>query len=328
MSKKQIVVIGGGTGTSTVLSGLKKYNDLDLTAVFVVSDSGGSTGRLRDEFGFLPVGDARQCIAALADGEYQEDVKKVLLYRFGKGEGLKGHNLGNLILTALEDIEESGGKAIETAANIFNTKGKVFPITEANIDLVITYADGTVKIGEHNLDDESFGGRKIINIKVSSHAEIYDKAKQAIMNADLVVLGPGDLYGSLLPNTLIKGFKEAISQRKGKFVYIVNLMTHFSQTHEMTAQDHLDEVIDYSGVTPDAVVVNEGKINDKVKKLYADKKDYPVVNDLKKESKFKIVNQNLVEEKFFKQNPNDKLRRSLLRHDRDKLAKLLYQLVK
>ncbi len=326
MSRPNVVVLGGGTGTSVVLSGLKKY-DLDLTAIFVVSDSGGSTGRLRDEFGFMPVGDARQCLVALASGEAQQDVRKLLLYRFGKGKGLEGHNLGNLILTALEDMESSPARAIETAANIFSVVGEVYPITEKTVDLVVTYQDGTVKIGEHNLDLESLGGKKIKKISLSPRASIYSKAKKAIKTADMVVLGPGDLYGSLLPNTVVRGFKKALKSRKGKFVYIVNLMTHYSQTHNMSAQDHVDEVKAYCGVIPDVVIMNNGEISNSQLKTYAQQKEYPVKDDLSQDKKYQLIRQELVDTTKFKQDPNDKLRRSVLRHDRQKLANLLKDLL-
>ena len=319
-------MLGGGTGTSVVLSALKEH-DINLTAIFVVSDSGGSTGRLRDEFGFMPVGDARQCLAALAAGDAQEDVRKVLLYRFGKGEGLEGHNLGNLILTALEDIESSPAKAIETAANIFSVVGQVYPITEKTVDLVITYQDGTVKLGEHNLDDPSLGGKKIKKINLSPQAKIYTKAKQAIQKADMIVLGPGDLYGSLLPNTVVRGFKQALKKRQGKFVYIVNLMTHYSQTHNMTAADHLNQVNAYCGVKPDVVVMNTGQISDKHLKTYAEQKEFPVEDDLNSDASYQLIRQDLVDTTHFKQDPHDQVQRSVLRHDRNKLAQLLLRIL-
>ncbi len=324
MSKqKKIVVIGGGTGTSVVLSALSKQKKYDLTAVVAVSDSGGSTGRLRDEFGFLPVGDVRQCLAALAHGSLQKEIRKMLLYRFSKGSGLKGHNLGNLILTALEDLSDSPGKAIEIAAQIFNIEGKVFPITEQEIELVTEYDDGTVKIGEHLLDNPKFGGRKINQIKISPHAKIYKKAEKAIKEANLIILGPGDLYASLLPNTLVAGFKQALQQSKAKFLYIVNLVTHYSQTHKMTAVDHVAEVSKYCGRKPDIVLVNKEKLPRTISEQYAKQHEFVVVNDLDKNSSFEIIEEKLVAEVKQKQHPADEVPRSLLRHDGDRVGEVV-----
>ncbi len=325
--KYKVVVIGGGTGTSVVLSGLKKYEDVDLTAIFVVTDSGGSTGRLRDEFGFLPVGDARQCLAALADGDHQEEVRQMLLYRFGKGDGLQGHNLGNLVLTALEDMKSSPGLAIETAANIFNIKGQVLPVTEKDVDLVIHYENGQVKVGEHHLDDLSLGGKKIIEVNLSEPAHIYDKAKKAIEEADLVVMGPGDLYGSLLPNAVVEGFAEALNNSQGKFVYVVNLMTHFSQTHQMSAQEHVGEIEKYCQRYPDYVVMNIGEIPDKLKEKYAESQEYPVVDDLEEKEKSRLIKADLIDLKQYQQKENDEVPRSLLRHHREKLAQTIYEIL-
>ncbi len=327
MNKKRVVVIGGGTGTSVVLSGLKQAGVCDLTAIVVVSDSGGSTGRLRDEFGFLPVGDLRQCLAALADGKHQEDVRQMLLYRFNKGNGLSGHNLGNLIITALEDLKTSPGKAIETAGYIFRINGNVYPITEQNVNLVIEYKDGSVRIGEAHLDDPTLGGQIIKAIKLSPHAPIYYKAAQALKEADLIVLGPGDLYGSLLPNTLVRGFKPTLQRSKASFVYIVNLMTHYSQTHGMTASDHVRQVTKYCGRKPDIVIVNTGIISPKVQARYAQQQEFPVFDDLKDSSEYEIIRQDCISQVTTKQDINDLVPRSLLRHDSQKLATMLISLL-
>lgn len=328
MAKHQVVVVGGGTGTSVLLSGLKTNPDLALTAVVVVSDSGGSTGRLRDEFGFVPVGDVRQCLAALASGEYSQQVRDVLLYRFGAGKGLKGHNLGNLILTALEDMSSSPGKAIETASNIFNVQGTVLPVSETSVDLVIHYQDGTMKIGEHHLDDESLGGKKIVALSIQPEAEIYHKAQQALLEADMIVLGPGDLYGSILANAVIPGFTQALQQSSAQFVYVVNLMTHYSQTHSMSAQDHVDEVVKYTRRQPDVVVVNSGQIPEDMAQLYAEQQEFPVTDDLSLESAAQIIRQDLVDTRSYQQSEHDRVDRSLLRHHRQKLADLISELVK
>lgn len=330
---KNIVVIGGGTGTSVVLSGLKENKNLDLTAIVVVSDNGGSTGRLRDEFGFLPVGDMRQCLASLTDGSLRQEISKVLLYRFEKGQGLKGHNLGNLILTALEDLYSSPAQALEIATQIFRINGSVYPITEEDVQLKIIYQNGEEKIGESTLDDPKNGGKKIASIALEPKANIYSKAADKISQAEIIILGPGDLYASLLPNTLVKGFISALDKNKkngGKFVYIVNLMTHYSQTHNMTAQDHLDEVKKYCQRKPDVIIINNNSIPDKVKTHYAKNNEFPVIDDLGKNSpknNSKIIRKDMISQVLQKQKKNYAVPRSLLRHDKDKLTKIIEKLL-
>jgi uncharacterized cofD-like protein len=327
MNRPHITIIGGGTGTSVVLSGLKHTQPCELTAIVVVSDSGGSTGRLRDEFGFLPVGDLRQCLAALAKGDHQEDIRSLLLYRFTKGEGLKGHNLGNLILTALEDIKSTPGKAIEAASCIFSTFGAVYPITEQAVDLVIEYRDGTIKIGEDTLDDQRLGGLKIRQVKLSPRASIYPQAKQALLTSDMLILGPGDLYASLLPNTLVRGFKTTLKKARAPFVYIVNLMTHYSQTHEMTAADHIREVTKYCGRKPDIVILNNQPVPKAILSAYAKQKEYPVIDDLDNDHGYQVIRDKLLSKIEVKQSKVDTVTRSLLRHDSHKLANVILSLL-
>ncbi len=326
MSK--ITVIGGGTGTSVVLSSLKQLSGLDLSAVVAVSDSGGSTGRLRDEFGFLAVGDIRQCLAALTKGELEAEMRSLLLYRFTQGQGLKGHNLGNLILTALEDMTHSPGKAISTAAEIFRVRGSVYPITEASIDLKIIYKDGQTKIGEHLLDERHLGAKKIDKIELSAPCQIYPQAAAAIKQADLVVLGPGDLYASLLPNSLATGFESALANNQGLFVYMVNLMTHFSQTNQMTASDHVQEVSCYCGRQPDVVVINNGLIPDEILQAYHKNHEYPVKDDLPDDqADFQVIRADLVDTVQVKTQAADEVPRSLLRHDANKTAQVIKQIL-
>jgi len=324
---KRIVVVGGGTGTSVVLSALKHVPRLKLSAIVVVSDNGGSTRRLRDEFGFLPVGDLRQCLAALADGKNQAAVRELLLYRFQKGSGLTGHNLGNLILTALEDLYPSPAAAIETATKIFRVNGEVLPVTEAIVQLKITYANGQELIGEEHLDDPKLGGQTIAQIALTPSAKLYAKAKAALQKADQIILGPGDLYGSLLPNTLPLGFTQTLQKTSAKFCYIVNLMTHYSQTHNFTASDHVAAITKYCGRSPDLVIVNTGTIPQTILRAYAKQHEFPVVNDLaswiKTQPQTKIVTGDFVSKITVPVTPGDTLVRSLLRHDGDKLAEVL-----
>lgn len=322
---KKVVVIGGGTGTSMVLSSLKALKNIDLSAIVSVADSGGSTGRLRDEFGFQPVGDLRQALAAFAEKDW---IKNLLLYRFNKGHGLEGHNLGNLVLTALQDMTGSTAKAIEVASKIFRLQGHIYPITTKQVNLVIEYSDGTVEIGEHILDDaDKHAGDRIIGIKTSPRAEIYSQAKSAIENAEVIIIGPGDLYGSIMPNLVIGGAPEAIRRSKAKLIFIINLMTRYTQTHNMSAGDHLNVIEKQIGRKVDAMIINNGKIPAKILKAYREQHEYPVSDDLKKSGSSRIIRVNLVRSTLVKQNLADAVHRSYLRHDPDKLKLVLGKLI-
>ncbi len=327
MKKKNIVTIGGGTGSYVLLQGLKKHK-LNITAVVTVADSGGSTGRLRSEFGFLPVGDIRQCIAALADEGEEEYVRKLLLYRFSKGKGLKGHNLGNLILTALQDMTGSEQKAIAIASRIFQLQGKVLPISLKNIDLVAEYNDGTRLIGEHKIDEPKFGGGKeIINLTTKPKAEIYLKTKKAIENADLIVLGPGDLYTSILPNLVINGAKKTINNSRAEIVYIVNLMTRYSQTPGFTAKKHVEEIKKYLDKYPDYIFINTKKIPVDFLEKYKKQQSVPVKDDLDNHD-FMVIRGAFLKNEIVKKKKGDSLQRSFLRHDSNKLADKIVGIIK
>ena len=322
---KRVVVIGGGTGTSMVLSSLKALKGIDLSAIVSVADSGGSTGRLRDEFGFQPVGDLRQALSAFAEKDW---IKNLLLYRFEKGHGLEGHNLGNLVLTALQDMTGSTAKAIEVASKIFRLQGHIYPITTKQVSLVIEYSDGTVEIGEHILDDvNKHAGDRIIGIKTSPRAEIYNQAKSAIENAGVIIMGPGDLYGSIMPNLVIGGAPEIIRRSKAKLVFIMNLMTRYTQTHNMSAINHLEIVEKQLGRKVDAVIMNNGKIPLKILKAYKEQHEYPVSDDLKKADNRRIIRANLIRSTLVKQNLSDAVHRSYLRHDPLKLRLVLSRLI-
>lgn len=323
---KKVVVIGGGTGTSVVLSGLKKHN-LDLSAIVSVADSGGSTGRLRDEFGFQPVGDLRQSLAALAKENDQAWIRKLLLYRFSRGEGLKGHNLGNLILTALQDMTGSTPKSLDITENIFQLEGKIIPVTNKIVELVIEYDDGTIIIGEHHLNPENVGGKKIKSIKLSPKASINSKAKQAILDADAIVIGPGDLFASLLPNLVVDGVKKAIKDSKAKVIYVLNLMSRYTQTHNYKASDYLHQIEKHLGKTPDYTIINNGKIPSNIIKNYQKEKEHIVRNDLKNTTS-KIIKKDLVKIAKTSQKKSDTIKRSLLRHNEDILTKIILGIIK
>lgn len=323
----KIAIIGGGTGTYVVTSGLKNH-DFDLVKLVAVFDTGGSTGRLRDQFGFLPVGDLRQSLAALAQENHNAWIRDLLLYRFDKGQGLKGHNLGNLILTALQDLTGSTPKALEIATQIFRLKGQVLPITTTSTNLKITYDDSTSLIGEHQLDEPQNGGKKITNIELTKPCSIHPPASRAILEADYIIIGPGDLYASLLPNFIVSGATQAIKKTQAKLIYVVNLMTRYTQSHNLSAQDHVNLIQKYLGKNLDYVIINNGAIPPQIAKLYSLQHEYPVIDDLSDNSSYKIIRSDLASQTVVKKSKSDHLPRALIRHDQDKLTHILLKILK
>ena len=233
---KKIVVIGGGTGVFTMLTGLRRYFN-NLTAVVTMADDGGSTGILREEFGILPPGDVRRSLVALARTD-NEVLAHLFNYRFQEGSGLSGHSFGNLMLTALERITGSFDGAIKEASRILAVQGQVLPVTLKKGNLYAELEDGAIIKGETNIDIPKHDGNlKIKKVwlkpKVSANAE----ALEAIMKADAVIIGPGDLYTSIVPNLLVDGVVKALNKTKAKKIYFVNLMTKFGETNGFKASD-------------------------------------------------------------------------------------------
>ena len=330
MERKSVVVIGGGTGIYPVLRGLKTYRDLDVTAVITMADSGGSTGRLRDTFGQLPVGDVRMALAALsADvNNHDELLRELFLYRFDKGEGLHGHNLGNLLLVALTEMLGSEFEAVKAASRILRVRGTVLPVTEDKVHIVATYDDGVIVEGEHAIDEppEERYENHIVHLTTNPNATITVDAKKAIEEADMIVLGPGDLYTSLLANCVVEGVSDAIINSSARFVFITNLMTKPGQTHYMTASDHVKEVAKYIGKNPDIVVVNTASINQKLLKRYTQANQYPVVDDITNEEYF-VVRAPLLDSEVVEKKASDMLQRSFVRGDAQKMGDVLYDLL-
>ncbi len=331
MKKKNVVVIGGGTGTHTVLRGLKLYQkQLSISAVVTMADSGGSTGRLRDEFGYLPVGDARMALAALAsdDDEHEELVRQLFLYRFDKGDGLLGHNFGNLLLVALTDILGSEVAALRAAARLLRTQGSVIPVTSEKVDLVATYEDGVTVIGEHFIDEPNADRlqHKIMNLSLNPEATISAAAESVILNADLIVLGPGDIYTSILANCVVEGVSEAICNSKAHLAYICNLMTRAGQTSGMGVREHVFEITKYTNRLPDTVFINNGVFPNELLDKYA--KDYEFPVELNQTSgDYDVVISNFLATEAVLTNRGDVLKRSLIRHDSRKLARKLISLI-
>ncbi|MEK9201861.1 MAG: gluconeogenesis factor YvcK family protein [Patescibacteria group bacterium] len=311
---KKVVVIGGGTGSFVVLRGLKNY-PFDISAVVTMFDSGGSSGVLRDEFGILPPGDARRCLIALSEGEKEETLRNLFNYRFNQeGSGLNGHNFGNILLTALTRIMSNEAEAIEEAGKILNIKGRVLPVSLTVAHLCAELQNGEIVEGETNIDiPKHEGSLKIKRVFLKPEAFIYEETAKAIQEADMIIIGPGDLYTSVIPNFLVEGVSKAIQKSKAKKIYIMNLMTKWGETHGFKASDFSSEIIKYLGIEKlDAIIVHDAVVSKELAETYAEQKQFPVVlDDTLKNYTARIITGDICDES------------SLLRHDSEKLAALI-----
>ncbi len=324
-----IVCIGGGAGTFNVLYGIKRNPNYNISAIISVADNWGTTGAIRDKYGILPPGDMRRAIAALAKNT--ELVRRLFEYSFKDEEWVIGSNkIGNILLTALVDI--CGGdfeKAIKTMEEMFDVWGRVIPVTLENVHLAVRFADGAEVIGEKNIDvSDKNPGERTHNIDqditdawlVGAEGNINPNAHKAILNADYIIIGPGDLYTSIVPNLLSKGMKEALWETNAKIIYICNAMTKRGETTNMEVIDFIETIEKY--IDPgmlDYVIVNNGFIDDEIVVKYKVEenkrplkiKDY----SLFKWKWYKIIEWDIV-------NDDD-----IIRHDPMKLAKVLEDIV-
>lgn len=318
---KKVVVIGGGTGNFTVLSGLKKYN-IDLSAIVSMADDGGSTGILRDELGVLPPGDVRQCLVALSDSSRL--MRSLMNYRFENGS-LQGHSFGNLLLSALEKVTGSFDRAVEEMSRIMVIKGKVIPVTTNKVHLKMILHNNKMLDGEHEIDVSSEIDKGFQSIYLEPFPEANSRAIDQIMTADLVILSPGDLYTSLIPNLLVDGVSKALRETGAKKALVVNLMNKRGQTTHFKVSDYLRELKRFVGKDVfDFIVVNSSKAAEDLIKLYEQEGD-PVTNDLKNDSR--IIAVDLLSNEVVQAQKADSLKRSLLRHDPQKLAHELMNIV-
>lgn len=315
VKKPKVVVIGGGTGAFTVLSGLRKY-PVELTAVVSMADDGGSTGVLREEFGILPPGDVRRVLVAMS-GSNDRLLSDLFNYRFTEGAGLNGHTFGNIMLTALHRLTGNFEEAIYEASRILRVRGYVLPVTLESVRLCAELEDGSVIRGETNIDiPKHDGGLKIQRVWLEPHAKINQRARDAIHSAHMIVIGPGDLYTSVVPNLVVGGVSDAIRKSRAKKVYVGNLMTKWGETHNFSAADFINAIEKYigKGILDYAVFNTKRPTPDRMKhyeKEYAEfvngaqdlqKKPVPILGDFLR-------------------------RRGFVRHDPDKLAKVLVSLL-
>lgn len=334
VKKKEVLVIGGGTGTYTVLTGLKKYPHLNLSVIVSMMDSGGSNRIIRDEFGLLPTSDIRQCMVALSSEKPSEIVRKLFTYRYSQGTGISGMTFGNLFMAALTDIYGSQAVAIEKTNEFLDVQGNIIPVTFDNSQLVAKYSDGKQILGEHMIDEpdgKSVGDHHIIKLETIPKAKANKKAIEAVKKADLIVFGPGDLYTSTICNLVVDGISDAVKKSRAKIVFVVNLMTKYGQTHGYKASDHLITLEKYIGEGKvDVCLVHKNSDFPKaLTKRYKMEKAEIVRDDLRsiKNGKLKIICRKFVSKRIYEKPKSDKLFRSLIRHDPDKLAKAIISLI-
>ena len=312
---KEVVTFGGGTGTFVVLRALRTLPDVSLTAIVSGADDGGSTGQLRDAYGFLPAGDVRQALVALS--EEDTILRELFAYRFGKGN-VSGHNLGNLFLTALTDILGSSTEAIEEASKILRIAGRVVCSTDAPATLVATLEDGTVLRGEHLIDERENTRSKIINLAYEQKLPLSTGATEAVKNTSYIFVGPGDLYTSTIASLLALGTREVIQTSDATIVYVLNLFTKAGQTTGLSAKNHVDTLSSYMGRRPDRIIVHNGTFESTVLDLYASEGEYPVIDDLGEETS--VIRADIASIAQVPAVEGDPVQRSLVRHDSEKLA--------
>lgn len=322
----KIVTVGGGTGSFTVLSGLKHIPDIEITALVSMADDGGSTGVLRDELGVLPPGDVRQCLVALS--EHTELVRKVMGYRFSEGS-LAGHSFGNIFLAALEKVSGDFVQGVEVASEILKVKGRVIPVTNNNAKLIVTLTDGSHLFGENVLNHSEVQTKGVAHIGYEGEVHLTKKAEQALLEADYVVLGPGNYFCSLVPCLVTKGFKEVLQKTKAKIIFPVNLTNKQGHTMYWTVTEYVAHIEEYVGRDIDYVLINSEAPSEEQVDTYALKEgdgvlvldDYEGVNA----RRAKLLSRTLVTK-----TQGDAIHdvRSFIRHDPHALAQAIMELTK
>ncbi|MCC6263595.1 MAG: YvcK family protein [Bryobacterales bacterium] len=295
-SPLRVVSIGGGTGLSALLSGLKKYTrayraslpsrsamevagaepEIEVSAVVTVTDDGGSSGRLRRELHVPPPGDIRNCLVALS--EDSDLLSKLFQYRFDAGEGLKGHSFGNLFLTALSQVMGDFTQAVKVCSEVLAIAGRIYPSTSSNVHLDAVLADGTVVEGETAISASTVPIRRLRLLP--SPCEPLPETLTAIARAHLITLGPGSLYTSILPNLLVEGIADAIAASPAHKIYVSNLMWQPGETMHYRASDHVRAILEHAGADVlDSTLINTGRIGEDLLRSYREKDAEPVYQD-------------------------------------------------
>ncbi|MDO8482305.1 MAG: YvcK family protein [bacterium] len=328
---KTVVIIGGGSATFNMLKGLRQFPTNNIVVVST-ADSGGSTGQLRKELGVMPWGDIRQCLMGLS--YTVPALCELFNHRFDKGS-LKGHNVGNIILAALEKVGGSPEAAIAEAARLLNVRGEVLLVSKQPTTLSAELHDGSKIVGEHEIDEPITKKRSPIKRLTLSPAEANPRVLNAIGRADAIILGPGDLFTSTFPNLLVPGVAEAIAASPAKKILITNIMTKLGQTDGFNASHFLSVVNEYlaSGKTAgsiDTVIVNTEAPSKAVLDRYRKEKAVFVKHDAEKikREKVTVIAKPLVSKELVKKVKGDVLKRSFVRHDAEKTAAIIWELIK
>lgn len=329
----KIVVIGGGTGTFSLLSGLKKYAQ-DITAIVNMVDDGGSTGVLRDELGALPPGDVRQSLVALS--RVSNDLRDLLNYRFPKSSFAAGHSFGNLFISALEQTTGSMSRAVQVASDVLAIQGKIVPATTEDVRLMLETADGRIikgedKIGEGSAEERLFVKGAPHRLWLEPAATLNTDAQAAIAAADLIVIAPGKLYSSVLPSLLLGGMTEALKHARGRKVYVCNLMTRPNQTDGFSVSDFAAEIERYAAAPIlDYVIYNTEQPTKQLLDKYAvegEREPVEFDTDALAQMHYAAIGESLISKDYVEHNPNDTLlTRTLIRHDSDKIARLIMRI--
>lgn len=309
----KITAIGGGTGMPVLLRGLKDL-PIDLTAVVTVADDGGSTGRIRSEMEMPAPGDIRNVIAALSDAEPM--LLELFQHRFQQGNGLTGHSLGNLLLAAMTSMTGNFNQGIKEISRVLNVKGNIYPISNDNMSLHAIMEDGEIIHGESNIP---LSGKRIKRIFLEPQPlQPLPNAVESIQKADLIVISPGSLYTSIMPNLIVPEVKEALLNTEAKIVYVCNIMTQYGETTNYSAADHVQAIHDHVGDDCiDYVIVHDQPIDAQTQQIYKKEQAFPVEVD---DDRLKAMNVQV-----FPGNIVVKHKDGTLRHNNDKIANMLYQ---
>lgn len=317
--EKKIVVLGGGTGISTILRGLKDYSE-DISAVVSMSDDGGGSGILRQELNILPPGDVRRCLIALSNTD--KTMRDLLNYRFKSGS-LKDQNVGNILIAALTDIFGSFDKALLEMSSVFNVTGKVIPVTLDETHLVAEFASKDKVVGESYIPKMCYRlNTKIEKMSMIPHyPKANDEAVKAILSSDVVIIGPGSLYTSIIPNFLVGGINEALRDTKARVIYIANAMTQKGETKDYSLKDHFEAILKHSNYEfIDEVIANDLRATEEIYQNYYNKDESRPIFATEEDKKyFKDKNVRLTEGEFIE------IKDGFIRHDGDKIGASIFK---